>query len=91
MKSLLIKAMLSEQRRRNPLSFSSNHLLRGILRRVSDPRCGKEEFGASSNSCEREIPAHSHIASFAALAEQASWSIWHLHSSAMFFVMSLPV
>ena len=60
MKSLLIKAMLSERQRRNPLSFSSYHLLRGILRRVSEPRCGKEEFGASSNSCEREVPAHSH-------------------------------
>ena len=88
MKSLLIKAMLSERQRRNPLSFSSNHLLRGILRRVSDPRCGKEEFGASSNSCEREIPAHSHIASFAALAEQARSSICHLHSSAMLFLPS---
>ena len=59
MKSLLIKTMFSEQRR-DPLSFSSNHLLRGILRRVSEPRCGKEEFGASSNSCKREVPVHSH-------------------------------
>ena len=94
MKSLLIKVMLSEQRR-NPLSFSSNHLLRGILRRVSEPRCGKEEFGASSNSCEREVSAHSHtelplaveLPASAASAEQASSSICHLHSSAMFLFL----
>ena len=51
-KSLLIKAMLSEQRR-NPLSVSFNHLLRGILRSVSKAQlwqrrvCGKRHVSSN--------------------------------------------
>ena len=88
MKSLLIKAMLSERQRRNPLSFSSYHLLRGILRRVSEPRCGKEEFARGSSTFPYRVAVGFRAASFAALAEQASSSICHLHSSAMLLLPS---